>query len=102
MKKKSKIIWFYCVITAFCFVIIFGMRYLGELSKHNAQSRHKAQMMKGLTEAEVKIAKEKELQKFSSFGFKEDLMVSLHDGRVLNLKEALKGKVVVMVQYFSG
>lgn len=102
MKKKSKIIWFYCVITAFCFVIIFGMRYLGELSEYSAQERHKAQMIKGLTEEEVKIAKTRDFQKFNMFGLKEDLMVNIHDGRELNLKEALKGKVVVMVQYFSG
>ena len=42
------------------------------------------------------------MEKFSQFGIKEDLQVTIHDGRELNLKEALKGKVSLVIQYFSG
>lgn len=97
MKRKSRIVWFYLIIAAFSFVIIFGMRYLGELSKESASRRHL-----GLTELEIRKAQQAELKKFSQYGLKQDLMVTLQDDRHVNLKEELKGKVTVLVQYFSG
>ncbi len=95
-KNKSSIIWFYALIAAFSAVVIFGMKYLGQLSKERQQEQYY-----GFTHADFEQRRLAELTKFAAFGIKEDLMVTLQDGKEVNLKEALKGKVTVLAQFFS-
>lgn len=102
MKKQTSVFWFYSIIAALCFVIIFGMQYWAQLSKERAQRYHQEQRIKGLTSEEIAEFKEKERTKFSAYGFHEDLSITLQDGREINIKDELAGKVVVLVQYFSG
>ncbi len=97
MKRKTKIIWFYLIVATFSFVVIFGMKLLGQLSREQAQVRYQ-----GFTQAEFEERAQKEREKFKNYGIKEDLMVTLQDGKVVNLKEALKEKVTVFAQFFSG
>ena len=97
MKRKTKIIWFYLIVATFSFVVIFGMKLLGQLSREQAQVRYQ-----GFTQAEFEERARKEREKFKNYGIKEDLMVTLQDGKVVNLKEALKEKVTVFAQFFSG
>jgi len=95
-KNKSSIIWFYILIAAFSAVVIFGMKYLGQLSSERQQ-----QAYFGFTEVEFEKRRLAEQTKFAAFGIKEDLMVTLQDGKEVNLKVALKGKVTVIAQFFS-
>lgn len=96
MKRKTKIIWFYMIVAALSCVVIFGMRYLGQLSRENAELRYQ-----GFTQADYDQRKQKERDKFKNYGVKEDLFVKLQDGKEVNLKQELKGKVTVFAQFFS-
>jgi len=96
MAKKSKVIWFYLIIASFSFVVIFGMRYLGQLSRDNSHQRY---YKVSVEEREAKLKAEKEM--FSQFGIKDELKARLQDGVEVNLKEELAGKVVVFAQYFA-
>jgi len=96
MKKQSTVIWFYAVIACFSFVVIFGMRYLGQVREKRAQESYE-----GFSKEQYTLMREKDRTKFQNFGIKEDLNVTLHDGREVNLKEALKDKVTVFAQFFS-